>query len=120
MIDQHPASPLLFIIVTELLAILMKHNPNVQPLNLMGAPLIISQLADDTKLFLKNTSQVPPALNEISLFSKVSGLYLNIRKCELLAIHDCQPGSFLNIAIKTDIKYLGIIISKNTNKREKI
>lgn len=115
-----PASPLLFIIVTELLAIFMKHNPNIQPLNLMGAPLIISQLADDTTLFLKNTSQVPLALNEISLFSKASGLCLNIRKCELLTIHDCKPSISLNITVKTEIKYLGIIISKNTNNRENL
>jgi len=78
-----PTSPLLFIIVAELLAIHVKNNLNIQPLNVMGNSLVISQLADDTTLFLKNARQIPVALKEISLFSKASGLKLNMEKCEI-------------------------------------
>jgi len=40
----------------------------------------ISQLADDTALFLENTNQVGKALETIISFSMASGLNLNIHK----------------------------------------
>ncbi|MGL4485161.1 MAG: hypothetical protein ACRCUS_09440, partial [Anaerovoracaceae bacterium] len=43
----------------------------------------ISQLTDDTTLFLKDSSQVSVALNILLAFSKASCLNLNINKCEL-------------------------------------
>ncbi len=61
-------SPLLFFLVTELLTILIK-NSNIEGLNINEQQLIISQLADDTTLFLKNKEQIPLALQTIELFS---------------------------------------------------
>ncbi len=83
-----PASPLLFIMSAEILAILLKNCEDVQHLNVMGHSFIVSQLADDTTLFLKNEAQIPKALEVISSFSESSGLHLNLKKCELMAIHD--------------------------------
>lgn len=48
-----PASPLIFILVAKVLAIMIKRSENVQHLNVMGSPLIISQLVDDTTTLLK-------------------------------------------------------------------
>jgi len=45
--------------------------------------VFISQLADDTTLFLRDASQIPLAINCINLFSKASGLNLNLSRCEL-------------------------------------
>lgn len=42
---------------------------------------------DGISLFLKNLAQIPKALKVISFFSKALGLYLNLNKCELMAIH---------------------------------
>jgi hypothetical protein len=113
-----PTSPLLFIIVTELLAIHVKNNLNIQPLNVMGNSLVISQLADDTTLFLKNARQIPVALQEISLFSKASGLKLNMEKCEIVTIQDHDMINMYNIPVKNEVRYLGIIISKDKKVRE--
>lgn len=52
------SSPLLFIMVAELLAILLK-NENISGINFMVHKIIISQLADDTTLFLKNKCRSP-------------------------------------------------------------
>ncbi len=71
----------------------------------MGRSLIISQLADDTTLFLKDATQVPQALNVLSTFSKASGLHLNLNKCDLMTIHDHPLVSIEGIAIKKEVKY---------------
>ena len=114
-----PCSPLLFIFVAEVLAIVVKNNPDIEPLNVLGSPLVISQLADDTTLFLKNSDQIPKALRVISSFSIASGLHLNMKKCELLPIHEHPIGILHNIPVRDEVKYLGIVISKDLKVREK-
>ncbi len=76
------SSPLLFIMVAEMLSILIK-NSHIEGLNVMDKQIILSQLADDTTLFLKNEDQIPLALQSINQFSRASGLQLNLNKCEI-------------------------------------
>lgn len=110
-----PISPYLFILVTEMLAIYLKNCNDVAKLDVLGTELIISQLADDTTLFLKDDKQISKAINKIKLFSDASGLTLNLKKCELLAIHDTPLKEICNIPIKSEIKYLGTFITKDQN-----
>lgn len=112
-----PLSPFLFIMTTELLSILVK-NSNIAPLEVFGQPVMISQLADDTTIFMKQLSEVPKILQMIHIFSKASGLKLNLNKCELMPIHQCQLTEAYNIPIKSAVKYLGIYISKDSIERE--
>lgn len=111
-----PISPYLFLLCTQ---ILTAHiiNSNIKGINIAGRDIFISQLADDTTLFLKDASQIPIALNIINEFSKASGLCLNINKCELLAIKNCDVCSICNITVKVEVKYLGLIITKNQKTR---
>lgn len=109
-----PISPLLFIAAAEMLSILIK-NLDFEKLIVLGKPLAISQLADDTTIFMKNINQIPKILQTIELFSKASGLNLNLKKCELLPIHNSPHSSFCNIPIKNTVKYLGIHITKDYN-----
>ncbi len=83
----------------------------------MGREIIITQLADDTTLFLKNSDQIPLALNTIKLFSNASGLLLNVDKCELMPVKQLSVSSICNIQVKETITYLGIVISKNPKLR---
>ncbi len=76
-----------------------------------------SQLADDTTLFLKDLSQIPLAIVLINAFSAASGLCLNIKKCELLALKHCDIPSICNIPVKDTITYLGIVITKDREAR---
>lgn len=64
-------------------------------------------------LFLKNSNQNPTALQIISIFSKASGLQLNVDKCEILTLHDHPSQPLYNIEVKKEVKYLGICISKD-------
>lgn len=70
-----------------MLAILIK-NSHIAGIEVMGKTLTISQLADDTTLFLKNKDQILLVLQIITKFSKASGLQLNLNKCELFALKD--------------------------------
>lgn len=75
-----PCSPLLFILVAELLAIYIKNSVEIEPLNVLGHPLSITQLADDTAVFIKHPEQIPLIIAKVEKFSKASGLYLNFKK----------------------------------------
>ena len=92
-------SPLLFIVATELLVITVI-NSNIKGLDINNHTLIISQLADDTTIFLKNKEQIPLALDTIKRFSQASGLHLNLDKCELMSIHSCSHSSLYNIPVE--------------------
>ncbi len=78
----------------------------------------ISQLVDDTTLFLKDESQVSKALDLIYNCSCASGLKLNVSKCEIMPVHDLNNDSIENIPIKSTVKYLGIYITKNLLARQ--
>ncbi len=85
---------------------------DVEKLSVFDSHLVVSQLADDTTLFLKNVEQVPKAIETTDLFSKASGLKLNFKKCELLAIHDCHLVEAYGILIKSTGTYSQKIINE--------
>ncbi len=100
-----PISPFLFIIATEMLSIFIK-NSNITLLDVLGKPVIISQLADDTTIFMKLRTEVPKVLQMIHAFTKASGLKLNLNKCELMPSHLIEA---YNIPIESTVKYLAYI-----------
>ena len=61
--------------------------------------------------------QIPKVLHSINQFSKATGLKLNIDKHEIFALHDQLAHSICNTVVKTQIKYLGIIITKKIEER---
>ncbi len=80
-----PVSPYLFLIAVQFLNLYIKRS-HLKGVTIGNVELIISQLADDTALFLKDSPQVTVALNILQVFTKASGLNLNIDKCDLLPI----------------------------------
>ncbi len=54
------------------------------------------------------------------MFSKASGLTLNLDKCELLAIKSCSASSLYNIPVKSHVCYLGITICKDDKIRGRL
>uniref|UniRef100_A0A9J8DK74 Reverse transcriptase domain-containing protein n=1 Tax=Cyprinus carpio carpio TaxID=630221 RepID=A0A9J8DK74_CYPCA len=111
-----PISPFLFLLAAGLLSLHIKHS-NIEGINIEGNTLIISQLADDTCLFLNNDSQVSVAFNEFILFSKASGLVVNPQKSEILYVHDSNKNSVDGILVKRHVKYLGVDICKSDADR---
>ena len=52
----------------------------------------------------------------INTFSRASGVYLNLAKCELMAIKGCSETSYGGIPLKNEDQYLGIVFTKYQHK----
>ncbi|MGL5973487.1 MAG: reverse transcriptase domain-containing protein [Oscillospiraceae bacterium] len=111
-----PISPFLFLLAAELLSLHIKNSP-IEGIKIVEKTLIISQLADDTSLFLRDESQIPVALSILDLFSKASGLVVNPKKSEILFVHDTDKTLVCGISVKKCVKYLGVDICKSTSDR---
>ena len=111
-----PISPYLFLLVTQLLSSHIKTS-TLKGISVANREVIISQLADDTTLFLKNPAQVSLALSVVDVFSKASGLYLNVNKCELLSVKQTIAQSIAGIPVKESVTYLGLCINKDQKYR---
>ena len=80
-----PASPLLFLITVELLAIKIRANETIKGISFKNntvdtIPLKILQYCDDATLLLNSPDELPKAFEIIDNFYKLSGLKLNINK----------------------------------------
>ncbi len=102
----------------HLITLLTVDYQELEGISVLGREMKISQLADDTTLFLKDESQVSKALDLIYNCSCASGLKLNVSKCEIMPVHDLNNDSIENIPIKSTVKYLGIYITKNLLARQ--
>lgn len=111
-------SALLFIIVAEILAIKIRTSPNINgirvPYNSEIAHIKISQLADNTTLFLQNADEISYVLEIIDKFGTFSGLKLNKNKTEGLWIgklkqnkHNVCDINFTNKCVKALGIYFG-------------
>ena len=81
-----PISALLFIVAAECLAIYIKVKRSIKGINVGGKERKITQLADDTTLFLRDIGSIQNTLYGLSLFYSVSGLIVNKSKTMVLPI----------------------------------
>lgn len=122
-----PLSALLFIIVAEILAIKIRSCDIIKGIsvkvNNKTHALKISQLADDTTLFLKDENDIEQALKIIYEFGNFSGLKLNKNKTSGLWIGASKAKSknIFNISwSENPIKALGIYFGHDKVKCENL
>ena len=77
-----PISALLFVLVAELMSIAIRQDPGIKGLTFNNTIITITQMADDTTLFLKDLNSVQNCLKILHHFSKCAGLKLNTDKTE--------------------------------------
>jgi len=78
-----PVSALLFVMVVEIMAINIRQNNSIKGIRLPGsetAEAKISQLADDTTVFLNDSTSVVNVLQAINAFGRAAGMKLNVKK----------------------------------------
>uniref|UniRef100_A0A3B3CA37 Reverse transcriptase domain-containing protein n=1 Tax=Oryzias melastigma TaxID=30732 RepID=A0A3B3CA37_ORYME len=114
-----PLSPFLFLLVAQVMALHIKKD-QFRGITALGREFKLSQLADDTTIFLANKNEIPNAIKAIKDFSQVSGLKMNINKSVLFPLKDCDLSEINGISIKTSLTYLGIIIDKNETNRSDV
>ena len=80
---------MLFIIMAELLAIYIRNCQSIKGLNINDNIFTISQLADDTTIFVQDTSSIKNLLCVMDRFYETSGLRLNKQKSEIFILGSC-------------------------------
>ena len=79
-------SALLFILVAEIMSINIRNNQEIHGLTLNNKTITISQLADDTTIFLKDYSSIVHVFSLLEHFQKCAGLNLNKDKTEAVKL----------------------------------
>ena len=79
-----PLSGLLFVLAIELLALAIKNDPLIQGICVGKEEIKLTQYADDTTVFVKNTTSVEALLRLLEKFKECSGLEINTHKSEAL------------------------------------
>lgn len=92
--------PFLFFLVVELLFLYILNSTTIEGIHVFHRELKITQLSDDTALFLKDSKQVNAAISLVEDFSLASGLKLNKLKCEILCLYNTDASSICNISVK--------------------
>lgn len=103
-------SPFLFLLVVELLAILVRANPQIKGLDFRSSELKIVQFADDATCFLASSASLQHLMDSLALFASWSGLRVNKNKTKIIA-----PGLLANktsnicgMPVVEKVKILGI------------
>lgn len=104
-----PIYPLLFITAAEMLSILVK-NTDFGKLTVLGRQPAINLLMIQP-FSLKIVKKTLKLLRQF--FSQ--GVKLNLKKFNLLRIHDSLLTTIYNIPVKSTIKHLGIRITKDSD-----
>ena len=83
-----PISGMLFILVKNLMACIIKQNENISGIKLKNGTVTstILQYADDTTLLLDDANSLKVAVDGSKKFSQVSGLTLNKQKSEIICL----------------------------------
>ena len=99
---------------------MVRSNPNIQVLDILGFKYLLTSYADDATFFPKNTSSVCEIFfNTFGKFFEFSGLSLNKPKCEIAGIgvkNGAQTAllDLKNINLNEDyIRILGVNFSYN-------
>ena len=79
-----PLSVYLFLLVVELLATEIRSNNNINGIKIGEGVAKITQMADDTTVFVSDYESLQRILETMSLFEKASGLRLNKGKTEAM------------------------------------
>ena len=111
-----PISALLFLLVAESMADKIRMSNKIRGIDIKGVTVTISQLADDTTLFLNDQSSLKNVLLLLSHFEKCAGLKVNKEKSEAIVlgkhVEDVRYICGINVATKP-IKTLGVWITKD-------
>ena len=111
-----PLSPLLYVLVSEVLAVSIRANPRILGLSLPGVPTPlspISQYADDTSIVVTSDDAITATFETYSVYEKGSGSKLNLSKSKGLWLGSWNGRRDPPVGLdwsSTMIKILGVFI----------
>ena len=69
------------------MAIKIRNNKSIKGLTVNGREIKLTQLADDTTLFIQDFVSIQNLLNTLALFRQISGLKMNKTKMEVMQLN---------------------------------
>ena len=118
--QENPISPIGFVKVIELLAILIKRNKKIKGITINSIEYLLSMFADDIDICIQNKPQVWEELrNTIAYFESLSGLKVNYDKSSVYRLGSTKKTNAMAYAMKKlhwsegSLNILGIEISKD-------
>lgn len=114
------ASPSLFTITVELLAILVRQSIAIRGISVGDSSFKISQYADDSTFFLQDFQALDALSRLLNQFSRFSGLVVNRKKSHLLLLgnHLHPPTTYKGISVRDQVKILGLYFKRNITDEE--
>ena len=98
-----PLSPVLFLLVSQVLTGKITSNPNIRGLKISGVDILNSLFADDTDLFLEpSASSVKAVIDELIDFGRYSGCKPNINKTSCIPLGAANNDTELLNQLKQD------------------
>ena len=85
-----PISALLFILVSETLAINLRQNRSIKGIKVGNEEYKLCQLADDMTLILSDMRSIVESISTLNDFKSYSGLKLNIDKTVIIPLGTCK------------------------------
>ena len=113
-----PLSAFLFILVVELLAIQIRTSNNIKGIQVADIEIKISQLADDTSLFIRDTDSIKNIFSLLERFETNAGLKANVEKTKFYNIGNTVIDETTLLGPKfekTPIQILGITVTDDEN-----
>lgn len=102
------------------MVILVRKTELIKGVEIAGKNIKISQYADDATFFLRDSTSVKFLIQKLDLFSRLSGLRMNVQKSHLLLLgnHKDPPSSIGGIQVTDSVKILGMVYKPQMNKEE--
>ena len=102
--------------MVEVLALKIRKNDAIKGISVAGREIKISQLADDTTLFINGVDSIEPVVETLRQFRHLSGLKANIEKTKLYNIgtRDIDDTNMHGFKFSKDtIRLLSLTITKD-------
>ena len=83
----NPIASFLYVTIVEILAINLRANPNIKPIEIRNIQYLLSQFADDLDLFMRcDQKSLDAALATLMEFETISGMKINFEKTTIYRI----------------------------------
>ena len=118
-----PLSPYLFILTVEILSNNIRQDTNIKGIVIFGNEIKLTQFANDTNLFCRDLDSFSAVLNKVNIFSKFSGLHLNIGKTKAMWLGRWSNNKTRPLEMKwvrEPTKILGIYVSYNEKGNDQL
>lgn len=115
------ASPYLFLLVAELLAISIREDPNIKGVCYNGVEIKLTQFADDVTCMLATEDSLTCLIQKLGNFLEWPGLNVNRNKTKIMSHKALEEGmdTLQSMPVVDKVQILGIWIGLNNSEENR-